>query len=59
LIYPLSNVILKKVKTIKKPKFDLTKLNELYRDVPKVEGGSKKGKGGKIDEEEPKNLLSS
>jgi small subunit ribosomal protein S3Ae len=57
-IYPLSNVIIKKVKTLKKPKFDITKLNELYKDQPiKVDGG-KKARGGKVDEEEPKNLLS-
>jgi len=56
-IYPLSHVILKKVKTLKKPKFDLTKLNELYRDQPiKAEGG-KKGKGRVEDEGEVKNLL--
>jgi small subunit ribosomal protein S3Ae len=60
-IYPLSHVIIKKVKTLKKPKFDVAKLNELYKDAPvgKAAGGdSKKGGKGKIDEEEPKNLLS-
>jgi small subunit ribosomal protein S3Ae len=59
-IYPLSNVIIKKVKTLKKPKFDVAKLNELYKEAPpqaaKAEG--KKGGKGKKEEEEPKNLLS-
>jgi small subunit ribosomal protein S3Ae len=58
-IYPLSHVIIKKVKTLKKPKFDITKLNELYKEQPiKIDAGAKKGKGAKIEEEEPKNLLS-
>jgi small subunit ribosomal protein S3Ae len=59
-IYPLSHVVLKKVKTLKKPKFDILKLNELYKEQPhkQQEGGAgKKGKG-KADDEEPKNLLS-
>lgn len=29
--YPLENVIIRKVKVLKKPKFDLTKLMELYQ----------------------------
>ena len=29
-IFPLENVLIKKVKVLKKPKFDLTKLMELY-----------------------------
>jgi small subunit ribosomal protein S3Ae len=58
-IYPLSHVVLKKVKTLKKPKFDLMKLNELYKEQPvKAEGGKGKGKGRIEDESEPKNLLS-
>jgi len=58
-IYPLSHVILKKVKTLKKPKFDISKLNELYKDTPvRAEGGGKKGKGKVEEEEAPKNLLS-
>jgi len=56
-IYPLSHVVLKKVKTLKKPKFDITKLNELYKEQPvRAEGGKGKGKG-KADDDEPKNLL--
>lgn len=42
-IFPLENVIIKKVKVLKKPKFDLTKLMELYSDkvdmsTPAAEG---------------------
>jgi small subunit ribosomal protein S3Ae len=60
-IYPLSHVIIKKVKTLKKPKFDITKLNELYKEQPQklaaAGGEGKKGGKGKDIEEEPKNLL--
>lgn len=60
-IYPLSNVIIKKVKTLKKPKFDVAKLNELYKEAPpqaaKTGGEGKKGGKGKKEDEEPKNLL--
>lgn len=33
-IFPLENVLIRKVKVLKKPKFDLTKLMELYQDKP-------------------------
>ena len=33
-IFPLQNVLVRKVKLLKKPKFDLTKLMELYQDKP-------------------------
>jgi len=57
-IYPLSHVLIKKVKTLKKPKFDIAKLNELYKEQPiKQEAGGKKGKGKIEEEAEPKNLL--
>merc|ERR1711933_282503 len=49
-IFPLENVLIKKVKVLKKPKFDLTKLMELYTqrtEEKKV-----------IAVEEPKNSLS-
>ena len=39
---------------LKKPKFDLTKLMELYQERPEVERKEKKGEEKK---EEPKNLL--
>lgn len=59
-IYPLSHVIIKKVKTLKKPKFDVAKLNELYKEAPAGAKAPEKkgGKGGKQQEtDEPKNLL--
>jgi len=61
-IYPLSGALIKKVKTLKKPKFDIVRLNELYKEsavkaAPEKRGG--KGKGGEAaaDEGETKNLL--
>jgi len=36
-IYPLTNVYVKKVKAIKKPKFDSARLNELYKEAPSKE----------------------
>jgi small subunit ribosomal protein S3Ae len=54
----VQNVLIKKVKMIKKPKFDLTKLMELYQERPEVESKAKKGDAGTADKaEEPKNLL--
>jgi len=53
-IFPLQNVILKKVKLLKKPKFDLTKLMELYQERPELDV---KGKKGEEKKEEPKNVL--
>jgi len=35
-IFPLENVLIRKVKVLKKPKFDLTKLMELYSDKPEA-----------------------
>lgn len=33
-IFSLENVLIRKAKVLKKPKFDLTKLMELYQDKP-------------------------
>jgi hypothetical protein len=44
----------RKVKLLKKPKFDLTKLMELYQDRPELDV---KGKKGDEKKEEPSNLL--
>jgi hypothetical protein len=44
----------RKVKLLKKPKFDLTKLMELYQEKPELEI---KGKKTEETKEEPKNLL--
>jgi small subunit ribosomal protein S3Ae len=35
-IFPLENVLIRKAKVMKKPKFDLTKLMELYQDKPEL-----------------------
>jgi len=48
-IFPLENVLIKKVKVLKKPKFDLTKLMELYTDRPEASKPA--------TEEEPANAL--
>mmetsp|Transcript_1132 Transcript_1132/g.1740 ORF Transcript_1132/g.1740 Transcript_1132/m.1740 type:complete len:261 (+) Transcript_1132:75-857(+) len=45
-IYPLQNVHIKKVKVLKKPKFDLTKLMELHQDTGN-------DVGAKVDREDP------
>ena len=51
--YPLQNVLIRKVKVLKKPKFDATKMNEFY--------GEKSAMAHEIlaapTTEEPKNLL--
>jgi len=59
-IYPLSAAIIRKVKTLKKPKFDIVRLNELYKEQPvrAAETGRKgKGKAAENDTTETKNLL--
>jgi small subunit ribosomal protein S3Ae len=48
-IFPLENVLIRKVKVLKKPKFDLTKLMELYQDKPEL--------AKPVEGEENKNLL--
>lgn len=49
-IFPLQSVLIRKVKLLKKPKFDLTKLMELYQEKPEAEVKAKK-------DEEPSNKL--
>jgi len=62
-IYPLSAAIIRKVKTLKKPKFDIVRLNELYKEQPAraAETGRRGQKGGKAEANaegaETKNLL--
>jgi len=52
-IYPLANVFIRKVKIIKKPKFDITKLMELHGD-----GDGDAGVAMMVEEnEEAKNIL--
>ena len=40
-VYPLQNVHIRKVKMLKKPKFDLTKLLEVHQDTGREDTGSK------------------
>jgi len=55
-IYPLNNVFIRKVKTVKKPKFDVVKLNELYKDAPEAKGKAAKGELS-AEDEASRNLL--
>ena len=58
LIYPLSNVVVRKVKMLKKAKLDSTKLDDLYKEerVSEKKNKKTKGKDGKEDES-TKNLV--
>merc|ERR1712190_396374 len=53
-ILPLKDVLIRKVKILKKPKFDITKLMELHNDT----GGEDTGAAfGRPEAEEAKNIL--
>ena len=39
-IFPLQNVFIRKVKVLKKPKFDLTKLMEMHGDIGTEDTGA-------------------
>jgi len=54
-IYPLTNIYIRKVKTVKKPKFDVSKLNDLHKDAPESSKATKKADGNEDDAS--KNLL--
>merc|ERR1719421_2471599 len=54
-IYPLKDVLVRKVKILKKPKFDITKLMELHGDSGDVDEGAALGRP---ENEDAKNLLS-
>jgi len=54
-IYPLTNIYIRKVKTVKKPKFDVSKLNDLHKDAPESSKAAKKETGNEDDAS--KNLL--
>jgi len=61
-IYPLSGAIIRKVKTLKKPKFDIVRLNELYKEQPNKPAdtgrrGQKKGDAGNEAPTATENLL--
>jgi len=53
-IYPLNNIYIRKVKTVKKPKFDTVRLNELHKDAPEGKVAKKEGAN---EDEASKNLL--
>merc|ERR1712125_72487 len=53
-IFPLKDVLVRKVKIIKKPKFDITKLMELHGDGGDFDEGAAPGRP---EAEEAKNLL--
>ena len=53
-IYPLNHVVVRKVKMLKKPKFDITKLNEMYSEAQRAEAKEDKKME---DDEEAQNLL--
>jgi len=61
-IYPLSGALIKKVKTLKKPKFDIVRLNELYKEsavkpAPEKRGGKGKGAEAAVEGTDTTNLL--
>jgi len=58
-IYPLSAAVIRKVKTLKKPKFDITRLNELHKEPAiKPAAPERKGKKGEaVATETAENLL--
>lgn len=47
-IYPMNNVYIRKVKILKKPKFDVTKLMEMHGEASAASSGSKKDAGSKV-----------
>merc|ERR1712139_635170 len=53
-IYPLQNVLIRKCKILKKPKFDITKLMELHADGGEDEGAAL----GRPENEDAVNTLS-
>jgi small subunit ribosomal protein S3Ae len=53
-IYPLQNAMVRKVKILKKPKFDITKLMELHQDSGDHDAGAALGRP---EAEDAKNLL--
>merc|ERR1712076_91999 len=54
-IFPLQNVLIRKVKILKKPKFDITKLMELHGDSGDYDEGAALGRP---EAEDAQNVLS-
>jgi small subunit ribosomal protein S3Ae len=48
-IYPLSGALIRKVKTLKKPKFDIVRLNDLYKESAVKQVAERRGKGAKAE----------
>lgn len=58
-VYPMTNILIRKVKMLKKPKLDSTKLNDLFKENIVTEAKPKKGaKNVATVDDESKNLLS-
>merc|ERR1712173_576854 len=53
-IFPLKDVLVRKVKILKKPKFDITKLMEIHQDSGDHDAGAA---FGRPENEDAKNLL--
>jgi len=53
-IFPLKDVLIRKVKILKKPKFDITKLMEMHNETGEDEGAAL----GRPENEDAKNVLS-
>ena len=49
-VFPLRDVMIRKVKMLKKPKFDIVKLMELHGDEAGEDGGKKLGRDEPIVE---------
>jgi small subunit ribosomal protein S3Ae len=58
-VFPLNNIVVRKVKMLKKAKLDIQKLEDLYKDniVTEKKNKNKKTKDAKEEEEQSKNLV--
>ena len=57
LIFPLQNITIRKVKCIKRPKIDSTKMNEMYQESKRSEKVEKSTKPNGNEEDQAENLL--
>jgi small subunit ribosomal protein S3Ae len=55
-IFPIHNVVVRKIKMLKKPKMDVTKLNEMFAEAKK-EAMKMGNDNDKDEDDEAKNLL--
>jgi small subunit ribosomal protein S3Ae len=58
-VFPLNNIVVRKVKMLKKAKLDIQKLEDLYKDniVTEKKNKNKKTKDAKEEEDQSKNLV--